>query len=47
MNNGNSTGRYGDQLGINDPRGTTIQIIFSAILGLSAFLTFCVSFASS
>ena len=32
---------YKDLLGINDPRDTLIQIVFSIVLGIGAFLTFC------
>jgi hypothetical protein len=34
-------GDYEDRLGINDQRGTALQIIL--LLGVSAFLAFCVS----
>lgn len=34
---------YGDHVGINKTRETTIQIILSLALGVGAFLTFCVS----
>jgi hypothetical protein len=33
---------YEDRLGINDQRDTTLQIILSLVLGISAFLAFCV-----
>ncbi|KAI9728957.1 MAG: hypothetical protein M1828_000042 [Chrysothrix sp. TS-e1954] len=33
---------YRDLLGGNDPRDTIIQIVLSVLLGLGAFLTFCV-----
>jgi hypothetical protein len=36
-------GNYEDRLGINDQRGTALQIILSLLLGVSAFLAFCVS----
>lgn len=36
------TGGYEDRLGINDQRDTSIQIALSLILGVGAFLAFCV-----
>ncbi len=39
----NNTGGYEDRIGINDPRDTLIQIVLSGVLGLGAFLAFCVS----
>lgn len=42
MSEGGDNGGYEDRLGINDQRDTSIQIGLSLILGVGAFLAFCV-----
>ena len=43
MDDYRSHDNYGERLGIDKQRDTTIQIILSLALGVFAFLTFCVS----
>lgn len=40
--NATTPGGYDDLVGVNSPRATYIQIIFSTVLGSSAFLAFSI-----
>ena len=42
MDDPRGSGDYEKNLGIDSPRDTIIQIVFSLILGLGAFIAFCV-----
>lgn len=43
MDRPDGSGGYEDRIGLTDQRDTSIQLVLSIILGVSAFIAFCVS----